>query len=183
MLRVVIDTSSLVSYALTHGDLMRRVIAYWREEWFSVLSSPSTRDELKGVLSRPLIRRLAVMPLDELVGGVERYTLTVPGNLALSGICRDPKDDKFLACAVEGGAQYIVSSDRDLLEMRIYQGVGILNPGQFLLALELDSMQAGEMARKYGFAKLDGIQRALPLEPETAARLAVALADSAGEEQ
>ena len=43
MLRVVIDTSSLVSYVLTRGDLMRRVVAHWRAGTFTLLSSSATR--------------------------------------------------------------------------------------------------------------------------------------------
>jgi predicted nucleic acid-binding protein len=58
MLRAVIDTSSLVSYVLTRGDLMRRVVAHWRANGFVVLSSPATRAELAAALSRPQIQRL-----------------------------------------------------------------------------------------------------------------------------
>lgn len=74
MLRVVLDTSSLVSYVLTQGDIMRRVIAHWRANRMVVLSSPQTRAELAAVLDRPQIRRRASSSLNELVQGVERYT-------------------------------------------------------------------------------------------------------------
>ncbi|HIC89789.1 MAG TPA: putative toxin-antitoxin system toxin component, PIN family [Anaerolineae bacterium] len=176
MLRVVIDTSSLVSYVLTRGELMHRVVAHWRAGTFTLLSSPATRAELAGVLARPAIRRLAVAPLDELVRGMERFSEHVPGVLNLSGACRDPKDDKFLACAVEGRAHYLVSSDRDLLDMRRYRDVAIVNPGQFLLALELYPMEASTLAARFGRDVLADIQATVPLESETAARVAGALA-------
>jgi uncharacterized protein len=175
MLRVVIDTSSLVSYVLTRGDLMRRVMALWKDERFVVLSSPATRAELAAVISRPAITRLSAAPLDELVAGIERFTLHVPGRFQLSGVCRDPKDDKFLACALEGGAEYIVSSDRDLLTLKRYASTTLLNPGQFLLALELYALDAAEMAAQFDRARLVAIQAAIPLEPGTAGRLANAL--------
>jgi hypothetical protein len=175
MLRVVIDTSSLVSYVLTQGELMRRVIAHWRTGDFTVLSSPSTRAELSAVLVRPKIQRLAVVSLDEFAQGVQRFTEHVPGVLNLSGVCRDAKDDKFLACALEGKAHYLVSSDRDLLDMRRYQNVAIVNPGQFLLALELYPLEAEAMTRRFTRSVLTDIQVAVPLEPATAARLAAAL--------
>ena len=63
MLLVVIDTSSLVSYVLTRGDLMRRVVAQWRVNGFVVLSSPVTRANWRLALSRPQIQRLAVAVL------------------------------------------------------------------------------------------------------------------------
>ncbi len=175
MLRVVVDTSCLVSYVLTRGNLMRRVVAHWRAGTFTLLSSPATRAELAGVLARPAIRRLAAAPPNELARGLERFSEHVPGVLDLPGACRDPKDDKFLACAVEGGAHYLVSSDRDLLDMRHYRDVAIVNPGQFLLALELYPMEARALAARFGHDVLVDIQATVPLEPETAARVAEAL--------
>ena len=176
MLRAVIDTSSLISYVLTRGDIMHRVVAQWRANGFVVLSSPATRAELTAVLSRPQIQRLAVASLDPLIQGLERYTWHVPGALDLTGACRDPKDDKFLACAVEGKAHYLVSSDKDLLDMKSYRGVAIVNPGQFLLALELHALDVKALARRFDLETLVGIQQSLPLEPETAARLLEAIA-------
>jgi len=175
VLRVVIDTSSLVSYALTRGTLMRRIVAHWRAGTFTVLSSPATRDELAGVLARPSIRHLSEAPLDELVRGLERFSENVPGMVDLSGACRDPKDDKFLSCALEGRAHYLVSSDRDLLDMRYYQEMAIVNPGQFLLALELNSMDAAELATRFGREVLESIQATTPLAPEDGAKVAQAL--------
>ena len=183
MLRVVIDTSSLVSYVLTRGDpslrsrtgLMSKVVAHWWDGTFTLLSSPATRAELAVVLARLAIRQLAVAPLDELVRGLERFSEHVPGDLDLAGACRDLKDDKFLACAVEGGAHYLVSSDRDLLDMRRYRNVTIVNPGQFLLALELVPMEARALAARFGHDVLADIQATVPLEPATAARVAEAL--------
>jgi putative PIN family toxin of toxin-antitoxin system len=175
VLRVVIDTSSLVSYVLTRGELMCRVVAHWRAGTFTVLSSPATRAELAAVLARPKIQRLAVVSVGELVQGVERFTQHVPGVLSVAGVCRDAMDDKFVACAVEGKAQYLISSDRDLLSLASYQDVATVNPGQFLLALELISMEEAAMVRRFGRKVLADIQATVPLEPATRARVAAAL--------
>lgn len=175
MLRVVLDTSSLVSYVLTRGEIMRRVIGHWRANHYVLLSSPQTRAELAAVLAWPRIRRLVTARLDDLVQGIEHYTWHVPGALALSGACRDPKDDKFLACAVEGRAHYLVSNDNDLLHMRSFRGVVIHNPGQFLLALELSMLDAEAMPQRFERGMLVDIQNTLLLEPETASRLAAAI--------
>jgi putative PIN family toxin of toxin-antitoxin system len=175
VLRVVLDTSSLVSYVLTRGDITRRIIAHWRANRYVLLSSPQTRAELAAVLARPQIRRLATAPLDDLVRGIERYTWHVSGALDLAGACRDPKDDKFLACAVEGKAHYLVSSDNDLLPMRSFRGLVIHNPGQFLLAFELSMLDATGMAQRFDRDTLLDIQQTLLLEAETARRLVTAV--------
>jgi hypothetical protein len=175
VLRVVLDTSALVSYLLTRGDLMARVIEAWRDGRFAVLSSPQTRGELATVLARPAVRRLNAAPPESLIAGYERFTLHVPGALQLPGACRDPKDDIFVACAVEGEASYLVSGDRDLLTLRRYAAVGIVNPGEFLLALELAEMTPEVMAARFDHETLRRIAATIPLEPETAARLSQAL--------
>jgi putative PIN family toxin of toxin-antitoxin system len=175
MLRVAIDTSCLVSYALTRGKLMRQVIAGWREGAFAMLSSPATRAELASVLARPSIRRMAAVPLDELSTGLARFTEHVPGKLEVVGACRDPKDDKFIACAVEGEAHYLLTGDRDLLILRTYREVAIVTPGQFVLALELYPLTVEALTARFGREVLAEIKKNVPLERETAARLREAL--------
>jgi predicted nucleic acid-binding protein len=49
--------------------------------------------------------------------------------------CRDPKDDKFLELAVSGDADYIVSGDKDLLELNPFQGIRILSPNELMDSL------------------------------------------------
>jgi putative PIN family toxin of toxin-antitoxin system len=47
-------------------------------------------------------------------------------------VAADPDDDKFIECAVSGGATVIISSDRHLLGLGSYGGVRILTALQFL---------------------------------------------------
>jgi predicted nucleic acid-binding protein len=46
--------------------------------------------------------------------------------------CRDPKDDKFLELAVSGKADWLVTSDQDLLTLSPFRGIPILTPQAFL---------------------------------------------------
>lgn len=175
MLRVILDTSSIVSYALTSGEIMQLVIAHWRASHFVLLSSPQTRAELVDLFAGPRIRQRSVISLEPLAQAMARYTWHVPGALTLHGVCRDPKDDKFLACAAEGKAQYLVSSDKDLLTMRLFRDTAIVNPGQFLLALELYAMSPTAMGERFDRDTLKDIQQVVPLESSTANRLIQAI--------
>ncbi len=47
-------------------------------------------------------------------------------------ICRDPFDDYILAAAVSGGADYLITSDKDLLVLEKYKGVVIVTPKDFM---------------------------------------------------
>lgn len=46
-------------------------------------------------------------------------------------ICRDPDDNKFLECAVDAKAIYIVSGDKDLLTLEKYDNVEIITAREF----------------------------------------------------
>ena len=46
--------------------------------------------------------------------------------------CRDPKDNKFLALAIDAGAKTIITGDKDLLVMSPYQDRTICTPAEFL---------------------------------------------------
>jgi putative PIN family toxin of toxin-antitoxin system len=50
----------------------------------------------------------------------------------VSGICRDPKDDFILECAETGGADLIVTGDKDLLSLASYGRIEIVTPRQYL---------------------------------------------------
>lgn len=53
--------------------------------------------------------------------------------LHLNVIEADPTDNKFLECALEGRADYIVSGDQHLLDLESYEGVQIVIVADFLL--------------------------------------------------
>jgi predicted nucleic acid-binding protein len=46
--------------------------------------------------------------------------------------CRDPKDDQYLALAINGGAECIVTGDEDLLVLHPFRSIPILTARSFL---------------------------------------------------
>jgi predicted nucleic acid-binding protein len=46
--------------------------------------------------------------------------------------CPDPRDDKFLETAVSGQADFLVTGDRALLDMRAFRSIGIVRPSGYL---------------------------------------------------
>jgi putative PIN family toxin of toxin-antitoxin system len=65
---------------------------------------------------------------------VERYRRIVEmiGIPSPIRACRDPKDDKFLALAVFGEADILISRDMDLLVLNPFRGIRILSPAGYL---------------------------------------------------
>ena len=60
----------------------------------------------------------------------EHSTISIPVPLA-SDVCRDPDDVKVLGLAVASNADYIVTGDKDLLVLKSFQEIPILNPRSF----------------------------------------------------
>lgn len=138
MIRAVLDTNQYVSMAIKAGGLADQLLAAWREERFILLLSPPILEEIIRILQSPRLRRLIRLTAAELNGLVESLLLDAeltPGRLTLHIVTRDPSDNMFLACAVEGRADYIVSGDRDLLVLGSYEGIPIVTAREFVRIL------------------------------------------------
>lgn len=66
------------------------------------------------------------MRLDDLVLGYAELTTIVNPVSIVSIIPNDPDDDHVLACALAAKADFIVSGDRHLLELGVYQNIRIV---------------------------------------------------------
>ena len=60
------------------------------------------------------------------------FAWAVEGKAEIDVIQADPTDNKYLACALEGEADYIDSGDRHLLDLGLYQGIKIIKAKAFL---------------------------------------------------
>jgi predicted nucleic acid-binding protein len=54
----------------------------------------------------------------------------------LKAVDRDPDDDMVLECAMEGGAHYIVTGDKDLLDLKVFRSIQIVRASEFLRIAE-----------------------------------------------
>lgn len=73
--------------------------------------SPPILEEIGRVLSYGKIQKLRWMTQEEVISLLESLageSVLVPGRLGVRA-SRDPEDDKFLAAAIEAGAEYVVS--------------------------------------------------------------------------
>jgi putative PIN family toxin of toxin-antitoxin system len=91
-------------------------------------------------LSSPNIQRkyaISDQDINELVTLLNQETILLSDLPEVSGaIPDDPKDEIFLACAIDGQADLIVSGDRHLLNLRDYHDIPILTARQFLEELD-----------------------------------------------
>ena len=132
-LAVVLDTNIWISGIFFRRDIPARILAAWRDHRFEIVVTPDTLAELETQLRQKTIQFGADPALaNEWLDYVRTYARQVPPAGVAAGVCRDPKDDQFLDAAVSGGAQYIVSGDKDLQTLDTYQQVKVLSPREFI---------------------------------------------------
>lgn len=135
MMRVVVDTSVIVSGLISAKGSPALIISRWIQGEFTLLYSPAMLAELEDVLNRAwLTERLAATPnrVPDFLRTVRMMGELVGGYAQVGGVVRDPFDEMFLACALLGRADYLVTVDKDLLVLRQYGQTHIMNPGEFL---------------------------------------------------
>ena len=124
--KVVLDTNILVSALLFKRELAG-IVDLWKKGRIIPVLSKETFAEFKAVLEYPkfsLTRQEIKVIIEE---EVLPYFEVIEVTDNIKGICRDPDDDKFIACAVSASADFIVTGDKDLLDMGKFRSVKIIS--------------------------------------------------------
>lgn len=135
MIRAVFDTNQFVSSLIAMSGVQAKLLRTWRDGRFELVSSPLIIDEIQRVLNYPKIRRrygLNPQQISFMVALIAEYATIVKGDTPLDIIRDDPPDNAILACALEAEAHYIVSGDRHLLSLSVFQGIPIVTGRRFL---------------------------------------------------
>jgi uncharacterized protein len=139
LIRAVVDNNLFVSGFFAGEGCTCRLQEIWIAGAFEPVVSEKILTEVKNTLSGPAIRRkLFLIPREEeeLVDLIREKAVTVTADLYETGrITKDPGDNKFLACALEAGARYIVSGDHHLLEIKHFHGIQIVDARTFVQKL------------------------------------------------
>lgn len=131
--RVVLDTNVLVSGLL--GGTATDVIRRWRAGDLQMILSPDIMAEYEGVLNRPKFR-LPQWVVQDLLAYIRAGAEWVTPIAKEPGVARDPSDDKSLFAAVGGRADWLVSADPDLLDLKEFKNIPIVLPWEFLSLLD-----------------------------------------------
>jgi putative PIN family toxin of toxin-antitoxin system len=135
ILKAVIDTSVMISVAFAVQGLtkeLRDMIANGR---FVLVTSKPILKELYQVLHYPhIVKRFSPSKEDisAFIALIIEHAIIVEGLYEIDGISQDPNDDMFIACAMEGNAQYIVSRDPHLRNIKHYRGIQIIDAATFI---------------------------------------------------
>jgi uncharacterized protein len=132
--RVVIDTSCLLRYLIRPGKAIKELIeGRFLEDRIHLVTCPELLAELESVLSRDRIRELIHLDEGAVLLDTIRYKAEIlPPLGSIPPYSRDPKDDKFVACAIAGDVAYLITVDLDLLELGTVGNVRVVQPHEFV---------------------------------------------------
>jgi putative PIN family toxin of toxin-antitoxin system len=130
VVRVTADTNILISGLNFRGGKPFQLLELARTGKINLTVSDAILDEMSEVLARKFgFSAEDVAEARMRIGAMAR---TVRPAVRLEVIKEDPDDDRILECAVAGGADYIVTGDKDLLRLRRYDSIRILSVADFL---------------------------------------------------
>jgi putative PIN family toxin of toxin-antitoxin system len=128
---VVFDTNVLISAALA-AQSKPSLALRWGVRNDVLLASAATLSELVTRMERAKFDRYSSQPLRREFVTLINATVRIVSIRRSVRACRDPDDDKFLEVAVNGGADWIVTGDMDLLALHPFEGVEIITPAAYL---------------------------------------------------
>ena len=71
---------------------------------------------------------------------LSEISLVTLGQATVTQKSRDRKDNKFVVCAGEAKADYLITSDADLLDLKTYEETRIIPPQEFVALLDTDTL-------------------------------------------
>lgn len=127
-MRIVIDTNVLIS-GVFFGGFPRKILSAVVSQKITACATAEIINEYEDVVQEMIdrkqghINRAILSPLIRV--------MEIIGPITHVEICRDPDDDKFLGCAKDSHALYIVSGDKDLLVIKEYEKIQIVTAKDF----------------------------------------------------
>ena len=127
-MKIVVDTNVVISGTF-FGGAPRRIIEAIAEGKIEAYATKEIIDEYHDITDEMIDRKLGHLNTKNL----NRFELML--NLVTSttkiDVYRDPDDNKFLECAFDSKAIYIVSGDKDLLVLKKFNDIEIITASDF----------------------------------------------------
>jgi putative PIN family toxin of toxin-antitoxin system len=127
-MKIVVDTNVVIS-GIFFGGNPRKIVEAVAAGSIDAYATTEIIDEYTGIIDSMIERKQGrinqsiLSPLFSAMKIIEAGT-----NI---DVCRDPDDNKFIECAVDAKALYIVSGDNDLLDIKEYDGIRIITAKEF----------------------------------------------------
>ena len=127
-MKIVVDTNVVIS-GIFFGGNPRKIVEYVVDGKIEAIATKEIIEEYMEIVDYMVEKKQGKLdhsmlsPLYSSMRLIEAETSV--------DVCRDPDDNKFIECAVDAKALYIVSGDKDLLDVGKYGDVKIVTAKEF----------------------------------------------------
>ena len=127
-MRIIIDTNIIISGLFFNG-LPKKLLSELDELKFEICVNEEIFDEYTKKINQKILKPKYHLDKElrkKLFSNLQHFE--IKSDLK---VCRDPDDDKFINCAIDAKAIYIVSGDNDLLTIKNFAGIEIVTAREF----------------------------------------------------
>ena len=138
MIRAVLDTNILISGILTPQGNPGKLIKKWKNNQFILITSEPIIKELVRVTNYPKITKAKPnigQQTEQLIDLIFKYAIVTLGKLDINLVPDDPTDNKFVAAAIEGAGNYLISGDKHLKKLSQFHHTKVITPKDFISLL------------------------------------------------
>ena len=130
--RVTLDTNIIIS-GLGFGGKPREILDLILDDKIKAVTSPILLAELEDVITKKFQKlTYSIEPIKKQIR--KKFRIVKPEITLL--VVKDEPDNRVLEAATEGDCKYIVTGDKELLKLGVYQDIKIVTADQFLKILE-----------------------------------------------
>ena len=129
-IRLVIDTNLWISFIISKKLMWLDTLLY--ENKARILFSKELIEEINETIKKPKLKKyFKGNAIEEMFIAFDTYIDLIEVTSKIN-ICRDPNDNFLLALSKDGKANYLITGDKDLLEIQQYEKATILKISDFI---------------------------------------------------
>jgi putative PIN family toxin of toxin-antitoxin system len=131
--KIIIDTNLWISWLISDKYIKLDYII--KNEKIELLYSKELIEEYLEVICRPKIQKYFKKNIIEMESVIveifDKYATEINIKSKVN-ICRDKKDNFLLSLAIDGKADYLITGDKDLLELEKFKNTNIITLSDFI---------------------------------------------------
>lgn len=127
-MKIVVDTNVVISGVFFGGN-PRRIVEAIADGKIDAYATAEIVDEYMGIIDSMIERKQGSLN-QSMLSPFFSFLKMIQSETEIQ-VSRDPDDDKFIECAMDAKALYIVSGDNDLLDIGIYKDIQIITAKEF----------------------------------------------------
>ncbi len=129
-MKVVLDTNVFIS-GIVFGGYSREILEAIIEGKIILFISENIINEVKDVLQRKKFN-FSLSITRQIINEIDAISEFIIPRKSHHVVMRDPDDNIIIDCAVEAKADYIITGDEDILVLKNFKDIKIVNPRDFV---------------------------------------------------